>query len=240
MKRRTAMLLLLLLLICASLHSDESSVSINYEMYMLRNEDGAVNAVYFAGLDGRPLSSGSYYAIDMDKTLSDIQLMIAVNNNLTATASQPRLYLKFETFKRTDLTNDTFRGGYVLAVWRYQPVTLSVQIDEENSVNWTFQAQPSTTDQPLVLPDGYTPGTLKTPRDKAGHVEGNDTGTDRNVTVNWGMDRTAHPLGESRIWYYGVGLQFSGTTEFGDTDYKDSYPPGGRFAATLTLTVSGI
>ena len=241
MNRRTVMLLLLLLLFCPSLHAGESSVSISYEMYMLRNENGSVNAIYFTGLDGRPLSNGSYYAIDMEKTLSDIQFMIAVNNNLTSSANQPALSLTFETFKRTDLTNDSFRGGYVAAVWRYKPVTLSCQTDEEGTtVDWIFQAQPSTSDQPIDLPDGISPGTLNTTWDQAGHVEGNNRGTNSSFTLTWDMDRTEHPLGESRIWYYGIGLQFSGNTEFGDTDYKDSYPPGGRFAATLTLTVSGL
>ena len=219
MKRRTVIIVLFLLLLCASLQAGESSVSISYEMYMLRSENGSVNAVYFTGLDGRPLSNGSYYAIDMEKNLSDIQFMIAVNNNLTSSANQPTLSLKFETFKRTDLTNDSFRGGYVAAVWRYMPVTLSCQTDEEGtSVDWNFQAQPSTSDQPIDLPEGISPGTLNTTWDQAGHVEGNNSNTDRNFTLSWTMDRTSHPLGESRIWYYGVGLQFSANSQIGNTD----------------------
>lgn len=231
-------LVTLLVLIPATCFCAVETSSIEYELFMLRDQEGSVNATYFARPDGTPLSSGTYYAIDLTKTVSDIQFLIAVSNNLTAdSTSQPRITLKFESFRNSDNNADPFRGGYVVNLWRYQPVTIPVQMSEDVTVNWTFQAQPSTSIEPLTY-NGYDGPRLRESRDKAGHVTGNNTGSNTSASLNWGISKTAHPLGESHTWYYGVGLQFTGTTEFGDIDYLATYPTG-HFSAKITMTVSG-
>lgn len=240
MKKPQAIVLFLAILVfipTAFLCAVDTS-SIQYELYMLREEGGSVNATYYARPDGTPLSSGSYYAVDMTKTVSDIQFLVAVNNNLAASSTlNPRISLKFESFKSLDNSGDPFRGGYVVSLWRYQVVTIPVQMSEDVTSNWTFQAQPSTAIEPLTY-DGYNGAKLRTSRDKARNITSNNTGTDISVSLSWGIDKTAHPLGESHTWYYGVGLQFTGNTEFGAIDYLEEYPPG-RFSAKITMTVTG-
>ena len=229
---------ILVLIPAACLFAVETS-SIQYELYMLREQGGSVNATYFARPDGSPLSSGTYYAVDMTKTVSDIQFLVAVSNNLAASSTaQPRISLKFESFKSLDNNGDPFRGGYVVSLWRYQQVTIPVQVSEEVTTDWTFQAQPSTAIEPLTY-DGYNGARLRASREVAGNITSNNNGTNKSATLAWNIDKTNHPLGESHTWYYGVGLQFTGSTEFGDIDYLEEYLPG-RFSAKITMTVTGI
>ena len=116
MKWKTAIAAIVLLFVCALLFAD--TASIEYEFYMLREQEGHIN-VYMTDSDGAPLGNGSYYAVDTSKTVSDIQFMVAVANNYMASSSANlRISLKFEPFRRADVATDTFRGGYAFAVWR--------------------------------------------------------------------------------------------------------------------------
>ena len=249
MKWKTAIAAIVLLFVCALLFAD--TASIEYEFYMLREQEGHIN-VYMTDSDGAPLGNGSYYAVDTSKTVSDIQFMVAVANNYMASSSANlRISLKFEPFRRADVATDTFRGGYAFAVWRYEPIVIPVAVGDE-TVDWTFQAQPSTALQPnsFTTQNGIEAGSVRLyqPRMKAGKVASNNTGSNNTSRVEWGVIKTDHPLGETWTWYYGVGLQFTGTTEWGTTDYLEGdgtdsfppYPPGVTLRATVTVGVSGI
>ena len=245
--RKTVAISLLLFVSMLCLYAVETT-SVEYEMYMMREVQGTLGAVYFAGLDGTPLGNNAYYAIDMEKTADQIQFLIAVENNYASTASvSPKISLKFEQFKYTNLNGSPFRGGYVVNMWKYEPVTIPVETgrnanDEPVYTDWTFQKQPSTALQPLTY-DGYSGAVQRSTRDKATKITGNSTGTNSSSSITWSVEKTNHPLQETRTWYYGIGLQFTGTytgqDNYGNLDFLRSYPPGGEFAATITLTVSG-
>lgn len=241
----------LLFMLCAFCLCATTSTSIKYELWVERVVPNQVSAVYFADVTGAPLGSGSYLAIDLTKTVSDIQYLVGVDNNLTEASSGYQVSLTFESFKMQNSLNknELFRGGYVFSIWRYMPVIIPVVVDGE-TYNWVFQAQPSTSYQANAFPDQLDgesqviipSGTVRlnqTP-EVSGQLTTNNSGTDRSTTVSWAVDKTNHPMGESRIWYYGVGLQFIGDTSFGTINDLRSYPPGGELVARVTITLSAL
>lgn len=246
MKGRTTTLLLLICTAC--LWAEVTSTSMKYEFWAQRDVSGTLTDVYFATPTGTPLSNGSYLPIDLESTISDIQFLVAVDNNLLPSSGDVTITLTLGRFKHENdyaSKNPKFRGGYVLAVWKYKPVTIPVDTGEEDPEYWTFQAQPSTLYQPNTFGaqgqiQANTP-VLESEYLAVGRSDTNNKGNDNNPgTVTWTADKTNHPLGESRIWYYAVGLQFSGpTSEYGTLNDLASYPPGGEVSAEITLTVTG-
>lgn len=239
----------LLLLICtACLWAEVTSTSMKYEFWAQRDVSGVVTDVYFADIEGNPLLNGSYLRIDLEKTLSDIQFLIAVDNSLLSSSGDVTITLSLGRFKHENsysAQNPKFRGGYVLAVWKYKPVTIQVDMGDGTTEAWTFQAQPSTDHQPNAFDaQGQIPANtpvLESDYLAAGRSTTNNNGNDNNPgTVGWTVAKTNHPMGLTIIWYYAVGLQFSGPTSgYGTLNDLASYPPGGEVSAEITLTVTG-
>ena len=191
--------------------------SIQYDLWVEREYTPFIE-VYFADVNGEKIER-SETVISFNKGFDDPQILVAVRNNLKAQGSV-KVKMHFDQFRCTEPGYESFRGTYMVFMWRYKSVKL------EDGTTWQDQSNlldKNTLQWSAVNNQGF---------DKSWVVN-----KDNTCNQTWGINATNNGS-DVRTWYYALMFLFHGDYTRGSVDYY--YPEDLQYTATITVEIIGL